>query len=147
MDRVWPNVAVGDSALQVHTSAICKGLGANRALLKTISGRGYRLLGNWTVQLQDASLQPVGLQRIPGSERTPGTNLPVVVAPLVGRSAAMRRIQDLLSANRAVTLTGPGGIGKTALALKVARRILGEFEDGEWLVELASLTDPDLVPC
>ena len=59
----------------------------------------------------------------------------------------MRRIQDLLSANRAVTLTGPGGIGKTALALKVARRILGEFEDGEWLVELASLTDPDLVPC
>jgi predicted ATPase len=45
-----------------------------------------------------------------------------------------------------VTLTGPGGIGKTAFALWVGRRILSEFEDGAWPVELASLTDPDLVP-
>src|SRR5204862_5069833 len=47
---------------------------------------------------------------------------------------------------RVVTLTGPGGIGKSTLALKVARHVLGEFVDGGWLVELASLSDPDLVP-
>ena len=58
----------------------------------------------------------------------------------------MQRLQDLVSAYRVVTLTGPGGIGKTTLALKVARRVLGEFADGGWLVELASLSDPHLVP-
>ena len=45
-----------------------------------------------------------------------------------------------------MTLTGPGGIGKTTLALKVARGVVGEFADGGWLVELASLSDPALVP-
>ena len=58
----------------------------------------------------------------------------------------MLRLQDLVSAYRIVTLTGPGGIGKTALALEVARRGLGAFADGGWLVELASLSNPDLVP-
>ena len=62
--------------------------------------------------------------------------------PLIGRSAA----HALVSAYRVVTLTEPGGIGKTALALEVARSVVGEFADGGWLVELASLSDPDLVP-
>src|SRR6185369_5322270 len=69
-----------------------------------------------------------------------------IVTSLVGRSEAVRQVRDLLSAYRVVTLTGPGGIGKTTLALEVARRILGEFADGGWLVELASLSDPALVP-
>ena len=51
-----------------------------------------------------------------------------------------------MSAYRIVTLTGPGGIGKTTLALKVARLVVGEFADGGWLVELASLSDPGLMP-
>ena len=56
------------------------------------------------------------------------------------------RLRDLISAYRVVTLTGPGGIGKTSLALKAARGVVGEFADGGWLVELASLSDPALVP-
>jgi hypothetical protein len=84
-------------------------------LLKTASGRGYRLLGSWTVRHQDASRQPVGLQPFRESRRSPGTNLPVVVTPLVGLSAAVHRIQDLLSAHRAVTLTGPVGSGRPPL--------------------------------
>jgi predicted ATPase len=74
------------------------------------------------------------------------TNFPATAAPLVGRSAAVERLRALVSAYRIVTLTGPGGIGKTTLALNVARGVLGEFGDGGWLVELASLSDPDLVP-
>jgi predicted ATPase len=75
-----------------------------------------------------------------------GTNFPAAVTPLIGRSAAQQRLRDLVSAYRVVTLTGPGGIGKSALALQVARRVVGEFADGGRLVELASLADPDLVP-
>jgi predicted ATPase len=77
---------------------------------------------------------------------SPVTNFPLTVTRLIGRTAAVARLRDLMSAYRAVTLTGPGGIGKTSLALKVARGMVGEFADGGWLVELASLSDPALVP-
>jgi predicted ATPase len=59
---------------------------------------------------------------------------------------AVQRVHDLVSAYRVVTLTGPGGIGKTALAMKVVRDLLADFEHGGWLVELASLSDAALVP-
>jgi hypothetical protein len=55
-------------------------------------------------------------------------------------------VRDLVSAYRVVTLTGPGGIGKTSLAIKAVRYLLPDFEDGGWIVELASLSDPGLVP-
>ena len=70
----------------------------------------------------------------------------MIVTELIGRSTAVQSVRDLLSAYRVVTLTGPGGIGKTVLAVKVARDLLADFEDGAWLVELASLSDPALAP-
>jgi predicted ATPase len=57
----------------------------------------------------------------------------------------LRRIGDLVSAHRIVTLLGPGGIGKTRLALEVAHKMRANFPDGTWLVELASLSDPAMV--
>ena len=115
-------------------------------MLKTASRRGYRLLGDWIVRRHGAAKPPVGLPRIQVDRQSAATNFPVTVTRLVGRSAAVQQLQDLISAYRIVTLTGPGGIGKTALALEVARRVAGEFTDGGWLVELASLSDPALVP-
>jgi predicted ATPase len=76
----------------------------------------------------------------------PASNFSGVVTSLIGRSAATRLVRDLISAYRVVTLTGPGGIGKTSLAIKAARGLLPDFEGGGWLVELASLSDPGLVP-
>ena len=146
MDRIWPGAIVMENTLRVHTLAVRKALGRYRNLLKTESGRGYRLLGSWTVRHQEATRQPRGRQWISASDVSPGTNFPASVARLVGRAAAAQRLQDLVSAYRVLMLTGPGGIGKTTLALEVARRVLGEFADGGWLVELASLSDPDLVP-
>ena len=58
----------------------------------------------------------------------------------------MQRVRDLVSAYRVVTLTGAGGIGKTALAMKAGRGLLADFEHGAWLVELASLSDAALAP-
>src|SRR6516164_2675828 len=146
MKRVWPGAVVMENTLQVHAAAVHKALGPYRGLLKTESWRGYRPLGDWTVRRRDEVEPQVGLRQLGGTDETAGTNLPAAITPLIGRSAAQQRLQDLVSAYRVVTLTGPGGIGKTALALEVARSVVGEFADGGWLVELASLSDADLVP-
>ena len=72
--------------------------------------------------------------------------LPAEVSSLVGRGPQLAAVLDGLRASRVVTLTGPGGCGKTRLALRAATLAVGSFEDGARLVELASLTDPALVP-
>jgi predicted ATPase/DNA-binding winged helix-turn-helix (wHTH) protein len=145
MNRVWPGAIVMENTLQVHAAAVRKALGPYRGLLKTEARRGYRLLGDWIMRPRDAARPPVGLRQLRATDDPAGTNLPAAITPLVGRSAAQQRLRDLVSAYRVVTLTGPGGIGKTALALEVARSVVGEFADGGWLVDLASLSDPDLV--
>jgi predicted ATPase/DNA-binding winged helix-turn-helix (wHTH) protein len=206
MDRVWPGAIVMESTLHVHASALRKALGPYRSLLKTESGCGYRLLGDWAVQsnqiashdvqghdvqghdvqghdvqghdgaskdLQshgvashdvashDVAGHDVANRRVASHDATaaspdrrltridgasPASNFPAAAARLIGRAEAVARLRDLISAWRVVTLTGPGGIGKTTLALHVARGIVDEFTDGVWLVELASLSDPSLVP-
>lgn len=72
-------------------------------------------------------------------------NLPVQRSTFIGREKELARVQDLLSANRLLTLLGPGGTGKTRLMLEVAERVIPQFADGVWLAELAALTDPDLI--
>lgn len=73
-------------------------------------------------------------------------DLPIQVSSFVGRKREIAGVEELLAAHRLVTLTGPGGSGKTRLALAVASEAAQDFRDGAWLVELASLSDPDLVP-
>ena len=144
LSGVWPGAIIGENTIHVHISAIRKALGPDRAILKTNSGRGYRLLGRWKVRenvaLPDTPATSFTIPGLPGS-----TNLPQATSALIGRAAAARELRDLLSAYRIVTLTGPGGIGKTALALKVARGLMPRFADGIWVAELAALSDPDLV--
>jgi class 3 adenylate cyclase len=74
------------------------------------------------------------------------TNLPVVAIPLVGRERELDELVQMLSnRTRLLTLTGPGGTGKTRLALQVAAELVGRLRDGVFWVSLAGLTDPDLV--
>src|SRR5205085_6183014 len=74
------------------------------------------------------------------------TNLPLERSSFVGRNDDVRRISELLEETRFLTLTGPGGTGKTRLALHVAREQLGGFADGAVFVPLAAVVDPGLVP-
>ncbi|WP_336212346.1 BTAD domain-containing putative transcriptional regulator [Nonomuraea sp. LPB2021202275-12-8] len=69
----------------------------------------------------------------------PATNLPAPVSKLIGREEALAEVRSLLEAERLVTLTGIGGVGKTRLALETASRLLDDLPDGVWLVELAPL--------
>src|SRR5882757_7173414 len=146
MERVWPGAIVGEGTLHVHISAVRKALGPDRGLLKTASGRGYRLLGSWTPEQREGTAPPVYSPLTRTSGTPPPNNFPPLINRLIGRAAAAQFVRDLVSAYRVVTLTGPGGIGKTSLAIKAVRYLLPDFEDGGWLVELASLSDPGLVP-
>jgi predicted ATPase/DNA-binding CsgD family transcriptional regulator/transcriptional regulator with XRE-family HTH domain len=67
---------------------------------------------------------------------------PAALTSFVGRTEPLREVAGLLSGHRLVTLTGPGGAGKTRLAVQVARQVAGQFADGAWLVELAAVADP-----
>jgi predicted ATPase/class 3 adenylate cyclase/DNA-binding CsgD family transcriptional regulator len=73
-------------------------------------------------------------------------NLPVQLTSFVGRGEQISDVRHILADNRLVTLTGAGGAGKTRLAVQIAAQIAGEFGDGALYVDLAAITDPDIVP-
>jgi predicted ATPase/class 3 adenylate cyclase/DNA-binding CsgD family transcriptional regulator len=79
-------------------------------------------------------------------QRSRPGNLPVELTSFVGRARELAEIKRLLPATRVVTLTGPGGIGKSRLALRAAHKLGRYFPQGVWLAELAGLDDPDLLP-
>ncbi len=71
---------------------------------------------------------------------------PAVLTSFIGRAGPVREVAALLERHRLVTVTGPGGTGKTRLAAEVARQVAGRYADGAWLVELAPVQDPAQVP-
>jgi class 3 adenylate cyclase len=73
-------------------------------------------------------------------------NLPSLLSPFVGRQIELTKVRELLGESRLVTLTGPGGSGKTRLALHVAADLLDSAADGVWFVELAPVADPEQLP-
>ena len=73
-------------------------------------------------------------------------HLPMQLTSFVGRDDQLTQVRELLNQNRLVTLTGAGGAGKTRLAIQIAGQLSGEFGDGIWYVDLAPITDPDVVP-
>ena len=79
------------------------------------------------------------------TRQRPGV-LPLEVTPFVGRHRELAELAGLLRTARLVTVTGPGGVGKTRVALRAAAELAGEFPDGAWLVELSGLHDPELLP-
>src|ERR1700731_2195901 len=147
MERVWPNRIVEESSLQVQISVLRNAFGADRKLIRTISGRRYQFTGEIRTIAASPDIQAVAGTAVPvPAPPRPPTNLPEPVSELIGREVELEEVLGLTAAHRLVTLTGAGGIGKTSLGLEVARHLLSEFVDGVWAIELAPLSDPDLVP-
>ena len=146
ISRAWPGRIVEDNNLHAQVKALRKAF-SDRDLIRTVVGRGYQFAGEIRARPPDRSglAEPGTASDISGPPRSP-TNLPALTSDLIGRDAEIREVIDLVTGHRFVTLTGTGGIGKTRLGLEVARHLLPEFADGVWVAELASLSDPQLVP-
>ena len=145
--RVWPGRIVEENALQWQITALRKALGADRDLIRTVSGRGYQFTGEIQLIAAGRDLDPA-IEPIPSTGSTAeriATNLSQPISGLIGRDGELAELVQLVGTHRLVTLTGPGGIGKTRLSQEAARRLLSQFADGVWFVELAPLAHPDLV--
>ncbi len=148
LDTVWPGLVVEENNLQVHISSLRKLLGPQA--IATIPGRGYR----FTAALDGASVGQSNAA-VPGPTSTPAssdapaaplTNLPRELPPLFGREADLPALCSLIVAHKLVTVVGAGGIGKSRLAQAAAHSLAGRWPDGVWMVELAGLSDPVLLP-
>ena len=142
MALVWPGVTVEETNLRFHVAALRKALGDGKdgaRYITTLSGRGYCFVA--PISQTDGA---------PAQHPAPRLELPPVKLPnrlqrMVGRADAIAAVTDKLIASRFVTIAGPGGVGKTAVAVAIAHDLLETFSDAAHFVDLAALSDPDLV--
>ena len=136
IDHVWSDVTVEEGSLRVHVAAIRKALGdgqfGNR-YIANIKGRGYSFVGT-VVPLAGNTRSSNDKFQQPG-------RLPARPRKMIGRDSVIREVSDKLRDERFVTLLGPGGIGKTTIALAVGRAAAEEFGGEVYLVDLESLAD------
>jgi predicted ATPase/DNA-binding winged helix-turn-helix (wHTH) protein len=131
ISRVWPQTIVEENNLQVQIAVLRKALGADRGLIRTIPGRGYQLVGLQADHAGAASAtSDDSLRELPAQTE------------LLGREAAVSEIGAVLDNAPVLTLVGAGGIGKTSLAIRVARRHGHRYAGGVRFVELAPVSDP-----
>ncbi|MBV8132975.1 MAG: winged helix-turn-helix domain-containing protein [Alphaproteobacteria bacterium] len=146
MSRAWPGRIVEDNNLHAQVKALRKAF-SDHDLIRTVVGRGYQFTGEIRALPagQNTQTEPETASDVSSPRRVP-TNLPAPTSDLIGRGDEIEEVIGLVADHRFVTLTGTGGIGKTRLAVEVARHRLPQFADGVWITELASLSDPQLVP-
>lgn len=142
MALVWPGITVEETNLRFHVAALRKALGDGKdgaRYITTLSGRGYCFVA----PISQTNIAP--LQRPAPRRELPPVKLPNRLQRMVGRDDAIAAVSDKLLASRFVTIVGPGGVGKTAVAVAIAHDLLESFSDAAHFVDLASLSDPDLV--
>jgi predicted ATPase/class 3 adenylate cyclase len=143
----------GYVGIDVHRAARIAAAGHGGQILLSQSTRdlagGERLRDLSVHRLKDLAaperLYQLGEEEFPPLKSLDRTNLPVQPTPFVGREHELAEVLALLETHRIVTLTGPGGSGKTRLALQTAAESVEEYGDGVWFVSLAAVRDPQLI--
>ncbi|HTV19284.1 MAG TPA: winged helix-turn-helix domain-containing protein [Polyangiaceae bacterium] len=143
MSQAWPDLAVDEGNIKVNIAALrrvlCDDSGQPRYIATEV-GRGYRFIA--PVRLSEPC--PARPPADAPSERV--GQLPPCATRIFGRTAAITSIARELGSSGLVSIVGPGGVGKTTVALAVAHAAASSFDDGAWFVDLAALADPSLVP-
>jgi len=138
---VWPNTHVEETNLRVNMSALRKALRDDGALyIKNMPGRGYCFVAPVT-EMEDR-------QTASASSQVPAIQLrgfPITSARMIGREDALASIKEQLLKHRFVTIVGPGGIGKTTVAVATVKNLSNAFRHGALFIDLAPLTDASLV--
>lgn len=140
IEAVWPGRVVEENNLTVHMAALRRALGDtsdDRSLIRTVTGRGYVFVGA-APAAAPPTVSPAGHMVLPG--------IPRLATRLVGREQEMEALRGLLLGQRIVTIVGPGGVGKTSLALQLAADLAQEFPDGVAFSDLSGIGDPARVP-
>jgi predicted ATPase/DNA-binding winged helix-turn-helix (wHTH) protein len=141
--RAWPGITVDDANLRVHMAALRKVLGDGQdgaRYIVNVMGRGYCFVA--PVTPEDGPVpQPAAVPHARFQH-----NLPAPLTRVLGRGDAVEAIAVQVPMRRCVTIAGPGGIGKTTVAVVVAERLLPVYDDGVWFIDLATITDPQIIP-
>jgi len=141
--RAWPSTFVDEANLKIQVSALRRALGdgqGDNRYIVSIVGRGY----DFVAPIREEEPSPASPS--PTVVPTAPHNLPFATTRMIGREETVTALVARLSRQRLVTIVGPGGNGKTTIALAVAERMIGAYEHGVWMVDLAPLRDPHLVP-
>jgi len=144
LSRVWPNVTVEEANLRVHISFLRKALRDGREGIRYVAnvpGQGYCFVASVT---RSAPQQLSPLAKVAVAHRVP--KLPAKSTRMVGRDDVVRILAAQLMMWRFVSIVGPGGIGKTTVAVSVAHALLDGFGGAVFFIDLAALTDAELVP-
>src|SRR5262249_46958093 len=140
---VWPDTVVEEGSLRVHMAALRRALGEDQSgnrYIATVAGRGYRFVAPVSHAPRP---QPSARQSAPLEQ---SHHFPVSLTRMIGRANVVRALVEQLPKRRFITIAGPGGIGKTTVALAVADELSESCRDGVWFVDLAPVADPLLVP-
>src|SRR5689334_9963967 len=143
--RVWPDVTVEDTNLRVHIAALRRALGDDRGAVRYISsvaGRGYCFVAPVDHRTAEDTLNEVGAS----PPLAPTHQLPTRLLEMVGRDETVLTILTQLIMRRFVSIVGPGGVGKTTVAISVAHTALEGFGGAVFFVDVSSLGDSRLLP-
>ncbi|MGJ7507790.1 ATP-binding protein [Variovorax sp. GT1P44] len=143
--HAWPDTVVEENSLRVHIAALRRALGDGQEGLRYITnvpGRGYCFVA----PVFRPSERTAAASESRTSADRPMHNLPVRLTRMIGRSQFVESLAEALPRHRFVSVVGPGGMGKTTLALAVAEDTLANYPHGARFVDLALLADPQLVP-
>ena len=141
MARAWPMTTVEEGSLRVHIGALRKTLGDGRAgarFIVNVPGRGYTFVA--PVSRGHSEAPAVVAKAVAAA-----SNLPRPLTSIIGRADTIAAATAQLGRRRLLTIVGPGGIGKTTVAVAVAEAVTASCPDGVWFVALAPLADPALV--
>jgi predicted ATPase/DNA-binding winged helix-turn-helix (wHTH) protein len=146
LKRVWPDTFIEEANLRVHVAALRKLLGdegTGDQYIGTVAGRGYCFVAP-VVRIDETAGDPVSAA--PPRATETARHLPASITRVIGRSDSIDAISSQLAKRRFVTIVGPGGIGKTTVALAVSAHLADCYPHRVCFVELASLSDSRLIP-